>query len=99
MLGAAVVGVAVTVTVDVLGGAVVGGAVVAASVVAASVVGPPVAVVRVGVGKLLRMLLAVLPHPAVMHAETRIAAERERLLSGRRISILRVVPWTRASRQ
>jgi hypothetical protein len=90
--------VAVTVTVDVVGAAVGGAAVVGAAVVGAAVVGPPVAVVRVGVGKLLMMLLAVLPQPAVRHATTRTAADRESLFAGYRMAILPCCSRTRAQR-
>jgi hypothetical protein len=59
--------------------------------VAGGVVPGAAGAVAVRLGKLLITLLAVLPHPAVRHARTRIAAGRERLLVGRRMSILRVV--------
>jgi hypothetical protein len=59
-----------------------------AAVVVAVVAGWLVVVVRVGVGRLLITLLAVLPHPAARHATTRIPARRGRLFAGCRMLIL-----------
>jgi hypothetical protein len=90
---AVVAGAAAVVGAAVVGAAVVGAAVVSGADVVSGAVGPPVLVaVRVVVGKLLMMLLAVLPHPAARQATTRTAADRERLFAGYRMPILRVVP-------
>jgi len=84
------------------GAAVVAGAeVVSGADVVSVAVGPSGAVaVRVGVGKLLMMLLPVLPQPTARNATTRTTADRESLFAGCRMPILRVVPgkppsWSR----
>ena len=67
--------------------------------VAGAVVPEPAEVVpvRLGVGKLLITLLAVLPQPAARQARTRMAADRERLFAGcTHADPFRVVPRTRA---
>ncbi len=76
----AAVAVVVTGAAVVAGGAVVAGAVVPEPAEAVAV--------RLGVGKLLITLLAVLPQPAARQARTRMAADRERLFAGCRMPIL-----------
>jgi hypothetical protein len=80
----------------------------AGAVVAGVVEWLVVVAVRLGVGKLLITLLAVLPHPAARHVTIRIPARRERLFAGCRTLILSccspdqgtavMIPPTRARR-